>query len=257
MLAYDGWVLRTARLQRRVWRVYVPLLAAVGAAGAWHVHSTLQVDRAPSRNFLENLMTESVVIWRYVGLLLVPAGQSVVHDVRWITSPADPWALLALTAIAAAVAGAVRFRRTAPLAAVGLIWFFTALAPSSSVIPLRDAMAEHRLYVAGAGLIFAVAAVLAPLLAGRRAARIVATTALAILAFGTIARNRVWGDPLALCTEAVQRAPGSWQAHFELAELLKEDGQCNRAEQEYAAAVGLNPRLPPQPRDVWRPSCSQ
>src|SRR5258708_24069543 len=208
MLAYDGWVLRTARVQRRVWCVYVPLVAAVAAAGAWHVHSTLQLDRAPSRNSLENLMTESIVIWRYVGLLLVPARQSVVHDVRWITS-ADPWALLALAAIAAAVAGAVRLRRTAPLAAVGLIWFFAALAPSSSVIPLRDALAEHRLYLAGAGLIFAAAAVLAPLLAGRRAARIVATAALASLAFGTIARNKVWGDPLALCTEAVQPAPGS------------------------------------------------
>jgi hypothetical protein len=85
----------------------------------------------------------------------------------------------------------------------------------------------------------------------------VATGALAILAFVTITRNRVWGDPIALSTEAVQRAPGSWQAHFELAELLKEDGECSRAEQEYSAAVRLNPRLPPQPRAVWRPSCSQ
>jgi hypothetical protein len=257
MLAYDGWVLRTPGWRRRVWRVYAPALAAVAAVGAWRIHAALQLDRVPSRNFLENLMTESIVIWRYVGLLVVPAGQSIVHDVRWITSPADPWALLALAAIAAAVAGALRLRRTAPLAAIGLIWFFAALAPSSSVIPLRDAMAEPRLYVAGAGLIFTVAAVLAPLLAKRRAARVVATAALAILALVTIARNRVWSDPLALGTEAVQRAPGSWRSHFELAELLKEDAQCDRAEQEYSAAVRLNPRLPPQPRDVWRPSCSQ
>jgi protein O-mannosyl-transferase len=256
MLAYDGWVLRTPGWRRRVWRVYAPALAAVAAVGAWRIHAALQLDRVPSRNLLENLMTESIVIWRYVGLLVVPAGQSIVHDVRWITSPADPWALLALTAIAAAVAGALWLRRAAPLAAIGLIWFFAALAPSSSLIPLRDAMAEPRLYVAGAGLIFAVAAVLAPLLAKRRVARVIATAALATLALVTIARNRVWSDPLALGTEAVQRAPDSWRSHFELAELLKEDGQCDRAEQEYSAAVRLNPGLPPQPRDVWRPSCS-
>jgi hypothetical protein len=161
MLAYDRWVIRSKGWERRLWRVYLPVIAAVALAGAWRLHSALPLVRVPSRSFLENLMMESIVTWRYAGLLVVPAGQAIVHDVRWIASPADPLALLALMAIMAAVAGAVSLRRKAPLAAVAVIWFFAALAPTSSLIPLRDLMAEPRVYVAGAGLILAVFGVLA------------------------------------------------------------------------------------------------
>jgi protein O-mannosyl-transferase len=257
MLAYDRWVIRSKGWAWRLWRLYFPITAVVAIAAAWRVHAALAIAPVPSRSALENLLTESIVMWRYVALLAVPVGQAIVHDVRWITSPADPLALLALLAIAAAVAGAVSLRRRAPLASVGAIWFLAALAPTSSFVPLRDPMAEPRLYVAGAGLIFAVSSVLAPLLASRRAARVAATAALAVLGFAASTRTRIWQDPLILWTEAVQRAPGSWQAHFELAAALEEIGACDRAAPEYAAATRLNSALADRPREAWRSSCSQ
>jgi Flp pilus assembly protein TadD len=88
-------------------------------------------------------------------------------------------------------------------------------------------------------------------------ARIAASAALAILAAAALTRASVWKDPLILWTEAVQRAPGSWQAHVELGGALNEIGQCDRAQQEYSVAVRLNPTLTPELRGAWRPSCSQ
>jgi hypothetical protein len=117
-------------------------------------------------------------------------------------------------------------------------------------------MAEPRLYVAAAGLIIAVASGLAPFLAARRVARLAATAVLVMLASAASTRSRVWANPLDLWTEAVARAPGSWQAHVELANALEEIGACDRAAQEYSAAVRLNPALPGRPREAWRPSCS-
>jgi len=255
MLAYDRWVLRTTGWQRRLWRMYLPVAAVAAVAGAWRLRAAWTVDLVPSRSVLDNLLTQSIVIWRYVRLLVFPAGQSIVHDVRWVDSPADPLALLAVAAIALAVAAAVRLRRGAPMAAVGAIWFLAALAPTSSLIPLRDPMAEPRSYVAAAGLMFAVVSVLARFLAERRVARLTALAALMILASAASTRSRLWSDPLLLWTEAVARAPSSWQAHAELANALGEIGACDRAAQEYSAAVRLNPALPVRPREAWRPSC--
>jgi hypothetical protein len=246
MLAYDRWVIRSKGWERRLWRLHLPVIAVVALASGWRLHAALTIVRVPAQSFVENLLTESIVIWRYAALLVVPVGQAIVHDVRRVVSPADPLALLALVAIVAAVAGAVRLRRKAPLAAVALIWFFAAVAPTSSLIPLRDPMAETRLYVAAAGLIFAVLAGLARVVADRRIARTAVAAALAVFAFTASTRTRVWRDPLTLWTEAALRAPGSWQAHFQLARALGEAGQCDRAKQEYLAAVRLNATLPPE-----------
>jgi hypothetical protein len=106
-------------------------------------------------------------------------------------------------------------------------------------------------------LIVAVASVLAPFLAERKVVRLAATVVLVMLASAASTRSRVWTNPLDLWTEAVARAPGSWQAHVELAHALEEIGACDRAAQEHSAAARLNPALSGRPREAWRPACSQ
>src|SRR5439155_1665222 len=69
-------------------------------------------------------------------------------------------AILAAIALAAAIVVAVRARARLPLAAVGAVWFIAAIAPSSSIVPLREGMAEHRVYLASGGLFLAMAAAL-------------------------------------------------------------------------------------------------
>jgi sulfite exporter TauE/SafE len=244
ILTYDAWVLRDPGWKRRFARVYAPAMVAVGLLGAWRLRAVLAADRVPPRGLLDNLLTEAVVIWRYVGLLLVPAGQSLVHQVRWVRSPLDPIALLALAGVAAALVAAVRAVDVRPVAAFGAIWFLAAVAPTSTFVPLRDAMAEPRTYVAAGGLLLAAASLVARPLATRRAARAVAVCVLVLLAVLTHARNAVWADPLRLWDESVRRSPEAWQAHLEYAESLREIGQCARAIPEYEAALRLNPHQP-------------
>ena len=113
-----------------------------------------------------NVLTQTIVIWRYVALLVWPHGQSIMHAVHRVTSPADPLALAALAGLAVVVAVAFTRRRSAPLLTLGVLWFLAVLAPSSSIIPLREGMAEHRVYLASAGLFLVVAQQLARWLEG-------------------------------------------------------------------------------------------
>ena len=69
----------------------------------------------------------------------------------------------------------------------------------------------------------------------------------------TVTRIRVWSDPLTLWTEAVTRAPREWRGHLEFSEELKEAGHCDRAAEEVAAALRLNPHLADQPPTGWAP----
>jgi protein O-mannosyl-transferase len=240
VLAYDAWVLDDPGWRRRWWRVYLPALAMIALAAAWHARTILAADRVPPRSLLDNLLTQAIVTWRYVGLLFVPAGQAIVHDVRWVTTPLDPVALVAAAGVIGAIAAAIRIRKSAPLAAFGIVWFFLALAPTS-LVPVRDPMMEQRLYIATPGLLLAAAAVLSRPLAARRTLRLVALAIVLILAALTRARNAAWSEPARLWQEAVRRAPGAWQAHYEYGEVLREGGRCDEAVPEYEATLRLRP----------------
>jgi hypothetical protein len=241
VLAYDAWILHDPGWPRRATRIYLPAMAAIAVAGAWQARAVLSANRMPPRGLLANLLTQSIVIWRYVLLLGAPYGQSLIHDVHWARSPVDLLAVCATALLGISIVTALRIRHTQPLVAFGVIWFAAALAPTSSILPLRDAMSEHRAYLAAAGLLLAAASALAHPLASSRRARAIAVAGLVVFGASTVARTRVWADPLTQWKEAIDRAPGSWQAHLGYADALRELDQCGSARAEYLTVVQLYP----------------
>jgi hypothetical protein len=253
LLVYDAWLLKRSDWHRRLWSAYLPGLGLVAAGLAWGLYLMGPISWV---RLLHGILTESIVVWRYLGLVLVPWRQAAVHDARSVESLVDPLALLSIAAIAVAIAAVIRLRRMAPLASVGAIWFVAGLAAISAVVPMHALMAERRVYLASMGLLLAIFAGLAPLFAARRAPRIAATAVLGVLVVLTSMRVGVWHDPLRLWSEAVERAPRSWVAHLEFSEALKEAGQCDRAVQEFAVARDLNAHLALEPVTGWAP-CSR
>jgi cytochrome c-type biogenesis protein CcmH/NrfG len=245
-LAYD-WLLRPgadADRVRRLWRVCVPLFVVCALAGAYRL-STLKAASAGPTAAVLNAETQAIVIWRYVRLLVWPFGQSIMHSVHRVTTVADPRAWIAVLAIALAIAIAVRIRRSHPVVAFGIVWFFVVLAPSSSVIPLREGMAEHRVYLASAGFFMTAAGVLQ--LWWRRLAdrswlpRLAIAVLLVVLCLLTARRNAVWSDPVTLWAEATLHAEDMWEPHYALADSLREYGQCDAAISEYRKVVAVRP----------------
>jgi len=251
LLAYDAWVLSPSESgggdaqdgwRRRLWRVYVPAFVVLAVGAVVRLRTLVSAGALIGRGPIDNLLTQAIVVWRYIGLLVLPVGQTIMHDARFVTAILDPAALLALAGLAALVAFALRMRARDPLVTVGAVWFLAALAPSSSILPLREGMAEHRVYLASGGFFLAIAALFARLLATRASTRLAASCVLIVCVFLTAQRNRVWSDATTLWAEAAEAAPATWEPHYAYADALREAGQCDRAIAEYRVVLNLRPR---------------
>ncbi|MBS1109849.1 MAG: Tetratricopeptide 2 repeat protein [Anaeromyxobacteraceae bacterium] len=196
------------------------------------------------------LRTQAVVVARYLGLLVLPVGQTVDHDVAirrsWLAPDVAGSALLLASL---ALAGAWLAWRSTPrgrrppldpavrLVALGIAWFFVTLSVESSVIPIADVMNEHRVYLPSAGLFPGIATALALLFLRVDPARVARDTAVAaglaasLLAVVTWNRNRVWRSEVDLWADAAAKSPGHVRALSNLgAALLKQERYAEAAE---------------------------
>lgn len=252
VLAYDR-LLRPgddAARSRRLWRLHGPLLLVLAAGAALRLRTFLGAESPVlPRTMAENLQTELVILWRYVRLLLWPAGQSLVHPAQRIASPLAPKVLLAAAGLLAVAVLCWLLRRRYPLAVFGAIWFLVFIAPSSSFVPLAELMAEHRLYLASGGIFIIAAVALGHLAAWWRRAerrpanapRTLAIAVVVVLALLTVERNRIWIDAATLWRDAAQKAPLTWAPHYGLAQVLRQRGDWGGAIAAYRRAVALRP----------------
>jgi tetratricopeptide (TPR) repeat protein len=117
------------------------------------------------------------------------------------------------------------------------------------VVPLSELASEHRTYLASGGLALSVATLLGrahaalrlPPARARAVAWLGAAALLVPLALATVARNRVWSDPVRLWSDAARKAPGVFAPHFLLAGALRVRGDCAEAIPSYRQAIALVP----------------
>jgi hypothetical protein len=219
----------------------LPLLALSAAATVWGIisvagslHAGFDIPNLPVGSYFA---TQFRAIPFYVRLLLLPVGQCADWYFRISPNLLDPPAIVGAATLVAATAGVVWLARRATgvvgdsasaarLAAFGVLFFLVLLAPSSSVVPLRDPVAEHRVYLAGLGLILAATAAatfalrrFAPTRAGGVGVAL-ATVLLALAGGATAARNRVWTNSIALYQDAMLTSSGKARVQAILGEAL-------------------------------------
>lgn len=185
------------------------------------------------------LATQSVVLLRYLGLLFVPVGLTIDHGQEVLGDFGRPAALGATAVLAAITFAAWRGRRRFPLLAVGWAWFLLTSSVESSIVPIRDVMVEHRMYLPSTILLVAVAAAI-----GRLPKRgVVLAVLLVPLAFGTWSRAKTWSDPVLLWEDAAAKTPGQARPYVNLALAHRREGRFERAAELYEKALSLDGTL--------------
>jgi Flp pilus assembly protein TadD len=230
----------------------VSVMLLVGAPGS--VGETLDAAAQVSRvettmSRLDYLLTQARVVVAYLRLLVVPVGQNLDWEVP-VASGLSPAVAISFAFLGALLAGStwllLRRKTSDPgwrLVGFGGVWFFVALAVESSLIPIVDLMFEHRLYLPSVGFFLALAAGGALLLPARRR-RPAAWAAVAVvlaLAGATLARNRVWADPVRFWSDVVAKSPGKSRPRVHLGVELGLRGDLEGAAAQYREALAREP----------------
>jgi len=163
---------------------------------------------------------------------------------------------LPVLALSAAGVWAWWLRRRWPLGTFCLFSSALVLLPTASLVPLTDAYVEHRLYLPiGFLAVFAVSGTSAVGCAvvrrGWASAHAVGTAGLAVgvgllttLGALTIARNRLYADPMRLYEDSVRTAPQNARLQFNLANAYARAGRRGEAIERYRRLIALDP-VPP------------
>jgi tetratricopeptide (TPR) repeat protein len=166
----------------------------------------------------EYFLTQLRVIAKYVQLLIFPISQNLDYDFVISKSMLGINELISGTVVISLLASIFVLYRKYPLISFGLAWFFITLLVESSIIPIRDVIFEHRLYLPmfGFAIILVVALLevlnkikLTPLI-------IVFSVIVSMYAYLTITRNTVWKTNLSLWQDVVQKSPAKARPHINL-----------------------------------------
>jgi hypothetical protein len=271
LVALEILLFRGRLLNRRFYGVCGALLA-MALIAAWlkwrgssldfflfDLHHATSEDHNTSR--ITYLLTQTRVVATYLRLLCLPLGQNLMHDSPVYTSlfalPVLGSLALHLSLMATAaflcrfsgrnmVAGVWRRGVLQRLAAVGIVWFYLALAVESSIFPIRDIIFEHRVYLPSAGFLLALTASAALLLKGRRGMTIawaLLVTVCLLLGSLTIARNRLWHEPLLFWQDAAAKSPNKYLALATLGGEYMKGKRPEKALPLFVRAMELHPSL--------------
>ena len=240
---------RNPREVFRRWSWYLPFFLLFVAYYAWRTSllgrfGQMEWHAGPAKM----VMTMTMVLAKYVRLLLLPVGLSFDHEVVPIAFSMDKQFLIAGAMLIVMFALLVRFRRSDFLF-FGSGWFFLSLLPVMNIIPIVAWMAERFLYVPSIGFCLAIASML-PLPRGdvswaRRKGGFLGVVFLGALLFSygtrTVVRNRDWQTSGALWHATVKTSPRSARAHYVLGITYADAGKYEQALETFLRAEQLDP----------------
>jgi protein O-mannosyl-transferase len=229
----------------RNWKLYVPI--AAGAAIA--LVDLLRILRGnQSAGFQmqgltwdQYFFTECRVIWDYLRLFVVPVGQNLDPDIDISRTVTAHGAIIGLIGLLAVSVLAWIYRRRFPIASYGWFVFLILLAPTSSFVPIRDPMAERRMYLPFIGLLLITVEFLRRWKTSRNA--LIGSLALVLVVEGalTYQRNLLWGSAIDIWKDTVSKSPQKLRPRFQLAQAYFQTADCADSVDEFGKAAALEP----------------
>ncbi len=107
---------------------------------------------------LTYLLTSFNVLWTYIRLLILPINQNLDYEYPLAKTLFEYPTLLSFLAHLGVVAASIWFyvKKRWTLIPFGFAWFYIALSPTQSFVPILDVIFEHRVYLPSIGIILVI-----------------------------------------------------------------------------------------------------
>ncbi len=196
--------------------------------------SPVLVD-APNIPRISYLLSQLKVFTIYLRLFFLNKTLNLDHDVSLIYSFGAN-VIFYLLFLISYIYLAIISRKKNILYSFGLIWVLIALSVESSIIPIRDIIAEHRMYLP----VFGLALVISLLFFELRNSVIritISTTLLIILGVLSFNRNKVWESPLSIWTDAKNKSPNIARPYLGIGAAYMAEGKYDIASKAFESVL--------------------
>lgn len=202
---------------------------------------------------MDYLKTQPYVMMQYFRLFFLPTALSADTDLEVFKSIADPKFWAGILFVLAMVAACIYTSTKAVLRPIsfGIAWFFFALIPTSSIIPLAEVMNDHRMFFPFVGLVLSVGWSISLLLMQVIGSKKLQTVAPAVLilvsmvlagyGYGTYQRNEVWHSNESLWKDVTEKSPKNGRGWMNYGLALMRRGDYPGALEAYNRAMTLTP----------------
>jgi tetratricopeptide (TPR) repeat protein len=189
----------------------------------------------------EYLCTQFNVMVVYVRLLFFPIGQNLDPMYPFKSGFFDGLTPLAFLFLIGLVALGIWNIKKRPIISLGIFWFFIALSVESSIIPIHDAMFEHRLYLPMFGFALVVTYLIFEFFLSRRRSWAILGSVVIILSLctATYLRNRVWQSSITLWSDVTDKNPQNARGHINLGNALDRKNRHEKAIDAYSKALQM------------------
>jgi tetratricopeptide (TPR) repeat protein len=217
---------------------------------AEHVEAQLKDTLNISRS--DYLLTEFRVIVTYLRLLVFPVKQSIDYTYPVFHSFMQSQVFLSFLLLVSIFSlGIYLFSRSrffSPglrLIAFGIFWFFITLSVESTIIPIKDVIFEHRLYLPSVGFFMAAITSIEYFIREPKARIGLVIVCVVIFSVSTYNRNKVWQDPQALWEDVLHKFPTNVRAFNALGVIFKNESDYDKAAEQFEKILTINSEYPP------------
>lgn len=189
---------------------------------------------SPSTYFI----TQQSVFFKYLGLLLLPINQNIDHyhqfsETLWATKN-----IISVSCMGALLVSIVFFIKRNKIIAFGILFILISLSVESTFLPIRDAMVEHRLYLATIGFGIIIGKLIEMYLRKHHFALLLSLSI--VLGVSSFSRNFVWESQETLWVDSTEKNPDNYRAWNNLGYALLKQERYEEAISCYKKSLYLN-----------------
>lgn len=192
----------------------------------------------------EYLYTQFRVITTYLRLLVLPVRQHLDYDYSVSRTFFSGDVIVPFAFLVLLFASALLLFKKYRLVSFGVVWFFLTLSVESSIIPIRDVIVEHRVYLPSVGFFMAAVALMDQLVPKQKVKIVIVVALISVLAISTYLRNNIWREEEYIWKDAIAKAPNNARAYGSLGIVYKKRGEHDKAIELFEKSMSLGKAYP-------------